>query len=88
MLATADVEGTIHDHVEAETAAGAELEHPHTALRAIAQGDKSDARRLLQPPDAAEQLGPAVGTSPEFSHLHDLRPCSSDRQRISSASPS
>ena len=60
VLAAADVEGAVDDDVELEAGAGAELEHAHAALDAVAERDQPDPGGLLQAADPARELGARV----------------------------
>ena len=68
MLAAPDVEGAIDDHVEREARPGAELEHAHAALDAVAERDQPHPGDLLETTDVPQQVGRGIGSPEELRH--------------------
>ena len=67
-LATSHVERAIDDDVEGEAGAGAELEEADAATGTVAQRHEPDAGDLIEPPDAAKELGPPELTTEQDWH--------------------
>ena len=68
MLAAADIEGAVDDHVERKAGARAELEHADAALSRVCELYQPHARDLVEPPDAAQEVVPAVARAEEVRH--------------------
>ena len=95
VLAATDVHGAVDQDVEAEPGAGAELQHAHAPLHAVAALDQAHPGDLLQPADALHQLLARELPSPESWH-ETAPPCcpaypiciaatSADHNRLSSS---
>src|SRR5205823_1383636 len=67
-LAASDVERPVDENVEGEAAAGPELEHARTALGTVVEAHEPHPGRLLQAPDAPEQLRARVCATVERRH--------------------
>ena len=68
VLAAADVEGAIDEHVEDEARPGAELEHAHAALDAVSERDEPHPGHLVETTDVPQQVGRRIGSPEELRH--------------------
>jgi hypothetical protein len=62
------IEAAVDRDLKSKAAAGANVQDPHTALRAISKLDQLDPRDLLQGAGARGELGPGQGPSVEIDH--------------------
>jgi hypothetical protein len=62
MLTIGDIHGAIDQHGKAQTAAGTELQHAHTALDTIAQSHQAHACELGQLSGMRRQIAARVGS--------------------------
>src|SRR3954454_2765627 len=79
-LAASDIEGPVDHDIEGEARAGPELQQPDAATEAVAQRDESDAGDLVEPADAAKELGAPELTTEEGGHGMPLSFPSTDRR--------